>query len=302
MRKYLRYMSLLVLVFQMVSLVITVRFVKTNKNAKADALNTVVLFLSEILKLIAATLLFGFSVGSVSQTLRGLKQHLVVEWVDNLKVFVPAFIYTVQNLLLFFSLSYLDPATYMVTYQLKILTTAVFTVLILKRKLKLVQWVALLILLLGVCLVQYVKDIQRRQEQRRRSFRLSLRIPPLLLRSLRVSSVCAKREQGKDNHWFGLVAVLIAAVLSGFAGIYFEKILKGSNVSVWMRNVQLALFSIPLLFVMIGVQDYACVRQEGPLVGFTPLVWLTVLLQAFGGLVVALVIKVVLSWLTRKVR
>lgn len=44
----------------------------------------------------------------------------------------------------------------------------------------------------------------------------------------------------------GFSAVLVASLLSGFAGIYFEKILKGSApVSVWMRNVQMAIFAIP---------------------------------------------------------
>ena len=39
----------------------------------------------------------------------------------------------------------------------------------------------------------------------------------------------------------GLVAVLIACFSSGFAGVYFEKLLKGSKVSLWMRNVVLGM-------------------------------------------------------------
>lgn len=37
----------------------------------------------------------------------------------------------------------------------------------------------------------------------------------------------------------GLVAVLCACFSSGFAGVYFEKVLKTSRASLWMRNVQL---------------------------------------------------------------
>jgi UDP-sugar transporter A1/2/3 len=33
----------------------------------------------------------------------------------------------------------------------------------------------------------------------------------------------------KQNRFLGLVAVLCAACTSGFSGVYFEKILKGSN-------------------------------------------------------------------------
>ena len=61
-----------------------------------------------------------------------------VIWVnkmDTLKVCIPSAIYLVQNNLLYIAAGNLDVATYQITYQLKILTTALFAVLILGKKL-----------------------------------------------------------------------------------------------------------------------------------------------------------------------
>lgn len=71
-----------------------------------------------------------------------------------MKVAVPAIVYYIQNNLIYFGATHLDAATAQVTYQIKILTTAVFSVLMLNRKLGTFQWVALVVLFLGVVLVQ----------------------------------------------------------------------------------------------------------------------------------------------------
>lgn len=41
-------------------------------------------------------------------------------------------------------------------------------------------------------------------------------------------------DGGGMNVGLGVFASLAAAVTSGFAGVYFEKVLKGSEISVWV--------------------------------------------------------------------
>jgi solute carrier family 35 (UDP-sugar transporter), member A1/2/3 len=72
---------------------------------------------------------------------------------------VPALAYAIQTVLLYIGLEHLDAGTYSVTYQLKILTTAFFSVLLLKRRLSIVQWMSLFFLLAGVAIVQIVSGI-----------------------------------------------------------------------------------------------------------------------------------------------
>ncbi len=48
-----------------------------------------------------------------------------------------------------------------------------------------------------------------------------------------------KEQLTAGSQFVGLVAVLVACCSSGFAGVYFEKILKETKQSVWVRNIQL---------------------------------------------------------------
>lgn len=148
-----------------------------------------------------------------------------------------------------------------VTYQLKILTTALFSVLMLGRKLSGLQWSSLVILFVGVALVQ-----------------------------LQSSSSSSHSDQ-KQNHLLGLCAVIVSCLSSGFAGVYFEKMLKGSSASVWLRNVQLGMFGSATALVGMLVKDGALVHEKGLLFGYNTLVWVVVSQQAVGGLIVAVVVK-----------
>lgn len=95
----------------------------------------------------------------------------------------------------------------------------------------------------------------------------------------------------KQNRFLGLGAVLCAACTSGFSGVYFEKILKGAQTSLWIRNIQMGLPSIVISFATVYLKDYKTVASSGFFTGYNFWVWTVVIVQAAGGLIVALVVK-----------
>ena len=98
-------------------------------------------------------------------------------------------------------------------------------------------------------------------------------------------------EEDAGNTYLGLSAVIFACCTSGFAGVYFEKILKGTKQSVWLRNIQLALFSIVLGAAGCFWNDGDRIAEGGFFQGYTNIVLVVVTLQGLGGLVIATVIK-----------
>lgn len=136
--------------------------------------------------------------------------------------------------------------------------------IILRKKLLHTQWAALFILVSGIALVQTAQ-----------SDKVHLPDP----------------NAPEQNRLLGFAAALGACVLSGFAGIYFEKMLKGADISVWMRNVQLSLLSLPFGAMTCLINDHSTIRDKGFFVGYDLFVWYLVVLQAGGGLLVAVVVK-----------
>merc|ERR1719199_1773356 len=101
-----------------------------------------------------------------------------------------------------------------------------------------------------------------------------------------------KGSKDTSQQVLGLIAVLSACLLSGLAGVYTEKILKGSTVSLWVRNAQLALCSLvigAIGFLLSG--DLYRVRADGFFVGYTVWTVASVVNNSLGGLLIAVVIK-----------
>ncbi|KAK8392464.1 hypothetical protein O3P69_014669 [Scylla paramamosain] len=256
----MKYVSLVTLTVQNSAVALSMRYARTRSGEMFIASSAVVM--AEVVKLLASLLLVYKQEGSVQHWFMTLHTHIWQQKIDTLKVSVPSFIYLVQNNLLYVSASNLDAATYQVTYQMKILTTAVFAVLLLRRELRSLQWLALVLLTAGVALVQ-----------------------------LSATDGGSTTTTAGQSRVLGCVAAIAACCCSGFAGIYFEKILKGSEVSVWVRNVQLSLLSLPLGAATALATDGSELMSKGFLHAYDGFVWYLVCLNALGGLLVALVVK-----------
>uniref|UniRef100_A0A8C9SUI5 Solute carrier family 35 member 2 n=1 Tax=Scleropages formosus TaxID=113540 RepID=A0A8C9SUI5_SCLFO len=261
--KKLKYFSLAILVVQNASLILSIRYVRTLPGDRFFATSAVVM--AEVLKVLTCLVIILFQKrGNVRDFIILLYDSIVIQYLDTLKLAVPSLIYTLQNNLQYVAISNLPAATFQVTYQLKILTTALFSVLMLRKSLSRVQWVSLVLLFAGVAIVQVEQEGKQKE-----------------------TSVASTSQ----NYAKGLVAVVVSCLSSGFAGVYFEKILKGSSASVWMRNVQLGIFGTALGLLGLWWNDGAAVTEKGFLFGFTPMVWGVIFNQAFGGLLVAVVVK-----------
>ncbi|XP_069355307.1 UDP-N-acetylglucosamine transporter isoform X1 [Maniola hyperantus] len=257
---YIKYVSLAILTIQNAALGLSMRYARTRDVTMFAP--TAAVLMAEILKLAICLVLVMNESGSIKNGARTMYTTIILNIKDTLRVCVPSFLYVIQNNLLYVSASNLDAATYQVTYQLKLLTTAFFAVLVLKRRLIKWQWGALGLLVIGVALVQ--------------------------LSSTGSSKSTSSENLAKQSKLLGFGAALAACFISGFAGIYFEKVLKESDISVWMRNVQLSLASIPFGILTHVINNGTL---SDVLRGFDGFVWYLVVLQAAGGLIVAVVVK-----------
>jgi len=257
--KYLKYGSLGFLILQNSSHVLLLRYSRIVPGECSKYTVSVAVLFAELLKMVFCLLVILVKEGGPCSALALLDADIWQRKMDTLKVSVPALCYTLQNNLQFVAATHLGAELLQLLYQTKTLSTAIFGVIILSKSLRCNQWCALSVLICGVVAAQ--------------------------------SSQKPAGGAFKGNAFVGVVAALGVSVCSGFASVYLEKILKGDKTSIWVRNVQLCLFSVPLQLLAVYQRDWDKVQEYGWMRGFCPGTWAVVCMFAFGGLLVAIVIR-----------
>lgn len=190
-------------------------------------------------------------------------QSIVTGVYHNPGLSVPSLMYVVQNNLLIVAASHLSQTSFIVASQGKIITSALFSYILLRKQFLKRQVVALCMLACGIVLVQ-------------------------------LQTTNTGFDTSKSTNYVGLSAMLVANITSGYAGVFLEKLFKANKESVWDRNIQLCLFSIPISMLSIFMDRRGGDDGIKPLPlfsGFDSVLVSVVLLNAVGGLITAFVMR-----------
>ncbi|NXD46819.1 S35A2 protein, partial [Copsychus sechellarum] len=273
-----KYASLGVLVLQNASLVGGIRYVRTLPGERF--LPTTAVGGAEAMKGSACLLLLliqhrggggTWGHGGVRQTAVTLHEAVVGQFGDRGGLAVPSLIYTLQNNLQYVAGGNLPAATFQVGGELKILTTALFSVLLLGTARGGLQWLSLALLFAGVALVQAG----------------GARAVP----AAAALSPSPGPEGGGESYAVGLAAVAASCLSSGWGGVYFERLLKRSGGSIWVRKGGLGAVGTAVGLGAMLAAEGGGVAALGFFYGYNGAVWAVVGGGAAGGLLVAVVVR-----------
>lgn len=256
-------LSMFLLVFQGTALALTLRY----SRAKADTpyLPSVAVIWTEALKLViciaAQVAVCANEAGAKGEPVQNEMRRQYRDILHkSTPLVVPAALFVLQQVLVIVAASHLDAIMFQIFSQsFKIIPTAVFAVWLLGQHLTCMQWSSLPVLVVGVTLVTLNKS---------------------------------EGGVAGGNWLLGMTASSFSGLSSAYAGVYFEKYVKGKHsASLWVRNLQLSLYGLPLSIAYALVKDQGAIMSRGMMQGFTWLTWAVVWCQVFGGLIVGMVVK-----------
>ncbi|KAL1524505.1 hypothetical protein AB1Y20_019399 [Prymnesium parvum] len=249
-------------------------------NGLADAVVTTT-FLAETTKLLLSSCIYSSNPAKQS--------HRSLSFRDMLQFAVPAFVYFINNNLIFIILLYVSSTTYQILSSLKTVATGILFRIILKRELDSVQRVAILLLACGAATSQFPVCKDRIQ--------IIITNESVSNGSL-VDDVRAVREaisdqDGGGGAFIGVAVALLACLNSAFAGVYSELLLKkdGSVHSIHLQNMMLYTWGVLFNGLALIIKDHEQLTEHGLLGGYSLAVWLLVTNNALNGLAISAILK-----------
>jgi len=175
---------------------------------------------------------------------------------------IPSIIYLFHNNVQFYTMAYVDAATYQILGNLKIVTTGALFYIALKRHLSRIQWLALLLLMAGATVSQ-ISGCE--------------------------GAVLAAPVKG---YMLGI----LSAFLSATAGVYTEFLMKKNNDALYWQNVQLYGFGTLFNAFRLTFDDISASYEKGfwmtsGLHGWNWVTWSIAVNFAFSGLFVSWIMK-----------
>ena len=285
-------MSMVLLIIQGTMMSVVLRYSRVSSSSTSSYLPSVSVAIAEVFKFVICVVYLVLCPSSYDspeenspdlpllvsaharQSLRTKHQRSRSIFRDSVPMALPAGMFVMQQVLLIWSATYLDAVTYQIfTQGFKLVPTAVFSRLLLGQRLRPAQWLSIPTLALGVVCITTNNNSGSQGG------------------AVHVASEGGSNEM--DSYFYlAMVACSIAGLSSSYAGVYFELYVKGKMAgSLIKRNFQLGLYGVPFSVLYALVRDGDVIRERGLLAGFSLSAWGVVVLQVFGGFIIALVVK-----------
>ncbi|CAL5383112.1 unnamed protein product [Camellia sinensis] len=217
-------------------------------------------FLAEVFKLIVSSFFLW------REFQRPTPPRMTTDWKSVRLYPIPSIIYVIHNNVQFATLTFVDPSTYQIMGNLKIVTTGILFRMFLKRKLSNLQWMAIVLLAVGTTTSQ--------------------------------AKGCG--EASCDSLFSspiqGYMLGILSACLSALAGVYTEFLMKKNNDSLYWQNVQLYTFGAIFNMARLLLDDFRGGFHRGPwwqrlFNGYSITTWMVVLNLGSTGLLVSWLMK-----------
>lgn len=230
-------------------------FIAYSKHGRSDYpfIFTTVTMMMELTKFVIS-----FGMYSIERwVLHSTDTSLLLDWKKSMHFAVPALCYVISNNLMFLILKVMDPSTFQVLVQIKIIMIALLSWIMLNRKINFVQWNSISVLCVGTALTQ----------------------------------TRCEHVFDSSKAW-GVILVLIQSAVASFANVYSELRLKTHHQdTINVQNMHLYFYGIFGNLLLFLLYDLGRAHNGGFFQGYTLITLCVILSGAVMGLFISVIMK-----------